>query len=105
MRKWSLVCLLSVALALGYTHRTNISYALADKNFVTFFNLSDTERGIATSAFFWTYGLLQLPAGALVDRMGAKFPLSIGLFCWCLFSAAAGSATTFWMLITFRLLL
>ena len=105
MRKWSLVCLLSVALALGYTHRTNISYALADKNFVNFFNLSDTERGIATSAFFWTYGLLQLPAGALVDRMGAKFPLSIGLFCWCLFSAAAGSATTFWMLITFRLLL
>ncbi|MBV8845720.1 MAG: MFS transporter [Bryobacterales bacterium] len=105
MRRWSLVCLLSVALAFAYTHRTNISFALADPNFIAFLRLTDTDRGTLNSAFFWTYGLLQIPAGSLVDRWGAKWPLSVGLFCWCLLSAATGLANTFWTVLALRLLL
>jgi MFS family permease len=105
MRRWSLVCLLSVALACAYTHRTNISFALADANFIAFLRLTDTDRGTLNSAFFWTYGLLQIPAGSLVDRYGAKWPLSVGLFCWCLFSAGTGLANTFWSVLALRLLL
>jgi len=105
MRRWSLVCLLSVALAFAYTHRTNISFALADPNFVAFLRLSDTDRGTLNSAFFWTYGLLQIPAGSLVDRFGAKWPLAAGLFCWCLFSASTGWVNTFWAVLALRLLL
>ncbi|HEY7336491.1 MAG TPA: MFS transporter [Bryobacteraceae bacterium] len=105
MRRWSLVSLLSVALAFAYTHRTNISFALADPNFVGFLRLTDTDRGTLNSAFFWTYGLLQIPAGSLVDRFGPKWPLSAGLLCWCLFSAATGLADTFWAVLSLRLLL
>ena len=105
MRRWSLVCLLSVALAFAYTHRTNISFALADPKFIAFLNLTDTDRGTLNSAFFWTYGLLQIPAGSLVDRFGAKWPLAAGLFCWCLLSAGTGLANTFWAVLALRLLL
>jgi MFS family permease len=105
MRRWSLVCLLSVALAFAYTHRTNISFALADPQFVSFLRLSDTDRGTLSSAFFWTYGLLQIPSGSLVDRFGAKWPLAAGLLCWCLFSASTGMANTFWSVLVLRLLL
>jgi MFS family permease len=105
MRRWLLVAILSIGLAFAYTHRTNISFVLADRTFVSFLNLTDRDRGTLTSAFFWTYGLLQIPAGALVDRFGTKWPLAAGLFFWCLFSAATGLAQTFWAVLALRLLL
>ena len=105
VRRWSLVCLLSLALAFAYTHRTNISFTLADPQFIAFLRLSDTDRGTLNSAFFWTYGLLQIPSGSLVDRFGPKWPLAVGVFCWCLFSASTGLVNTFWAVLALRLLL
>lgn len=105
MRRWWLAAILSVGLAFAYAHRTNISFALADKTFIGFLGLSDNDRGALTSAFFWTYGLFQIPAGALVDRFGTKWPLALGLFLWCLCSAATGMASTFWAVLILRLLL
>jgi MFS transporter, ACS family, D-galactonate transporter len=105
MLRWCLVCLLSVGLAFAYTHRTNISFVLPDPNFIAYFGLTDRGRGTLTSAFFWTYGLLQIPAGSLVDRFGPKWPLACGLFLWCLVSAATGLAGTFLTVLLLRLLL
>jgi MFS transporter, ACS family, D-galactonate transporter len=105
MRRWFLVCLLSVGLSIAYTHRSNIAYALASPEFVAQLQLSDTDRGLLGSAFFWTYGLLQLPAGLLVDRFGPKWPLAAGFLLWCLFSASCGIAQGFWTLLGFRMLL
>ncbi len=105
MRRWILVSLLSVALAFAYTYRSNISFALASPDFIAFFRLSDPDRGTLNSAFFWTYGLLQIPAGALVDRFGTKWPLAAGLFLWCLISASTGLAGTFGLILVMRLLL
>ncbi len=105
MRRWFLVCLLSVGLSFAYTHRTNIAYALAAPEFAAEFHLSDTGRGTLGSAFFWTYGLLQIPAGSLVDRFGPKWPLAAGFLLWCLCSAACGLAGGFLAMLGFRLLL
>lgn len=105
MRRWFLVCLLSVGLSIAYTHRSNIAYALASPDFIAEFHLSDTGRGLLGSAFFWTYGLLQLPAGSLVDRFGVKWPLAGGFLLWCLCSAACGIAGGFTALMGLRLLL
>lgn len=105
MRRWFLVCLLSVGLSIAYTHRSNIAYAIASPEFVAQLHLSDTDRGLLGSAFFWTYGLLQIPAGSLVDRFGPKWPLAGGFLLWCLFSAACGLANGFAALLGLRLLL
>lgn len=105
MRRWFQVCLLSIGLSIAYTHRTNIAYAIASPEFAAQLHLSDTGRGVLGSAFFWTYGLLQIPAGTLVDRYGPKWPLAAGFLLWCLSSAACGIAGGFAALLGCRLLL
>jgi ACS family D-galactonate transporter-like MFS transporter len=105
MRRWSLVCLLSLGIIIAYIDRTNLSVSLASADFKALFNLTDKDRGLLGSAFFWTYALLQIPAGFVVDRFGVKKPLAIGLFCWCAASAATAGATLLWQLLAMRLIL
>ena len=92
MRRWLLVCLLSVGVIIAYVDRTNLSVSLADPGFKKFFSLDDHQRGLLGSVFFWSYALLQIPAGFLVDRYGVKFPLAIGFTLWCGISALTAVA-------------
>src|SRR5271155_2429749 len=105
MRRWSLVCLLSLGIIIAYIDRTNLSVSLASVDFKTLFHLTDKDRGLLGSAFFWSYAILQIPAGFVVDRFGVKKPLAIGLFCWCAASAATAGATLLWQLVAMRLVL
>ncbi len=105
MRRWSLVCLLSLGVIIAYVDRTNLSVSLADPAFKTFFQLNDEQRGLLNSVFFWSYALLQIPAGFFVDRFGVKYPLAIGFGLWCVVSAVSGATQAVWQLIALRLLL
>jgi hypothetical protein len=66
---------------ISFVDRTSLSSALADKGFVHEFALSSVERGWLNSAFFWSYGLLQMPMGWLVDRYGVKWPYTSASCC------------------------
>jgi ACS family glucarate transporter-like MFS transporter len=59
--------------------------------------------GLALSAFFLTYTLLNLPAGNLADRYGAKPILGWAVAIWSLSSAFTGMATGLMGLVTARL--
>ena len=79
---------------IAYVDRVNLSVALASiPEFKSLFRLTDIDRGTLNSAFFWSYAVLQIPAGWLVDRYGVKFPYAIGFLCWSLVSAATALAT------------
>jgi len=43
------------------------------------FGLSYAQSGIVTSAFTLSYGLAQLPAGWLSDRVGPRYMLLVGI--------------------------
>jgi MFS family permease len=90
---------------IAYIDRTNLSVALASGDFKKTFQLSDSERGLLNSAFFWTYAALQIPAGYLTDRYGVRTPYAISFFLWSAVSAAAAFAGSFWQLVVLRLLL
>ncbi len=105
VRKWATVALLSVGMIIAYVDRANLSVALTVPDFKSFFILNDTDRGLLNSVFFWTYALLQIPAGWVVDHFGVRRPYAIGFLLWCLVSAATGMAQTFWMLVAARLVL
>ena len=105
MRRWALVCLLAVGVIIAYVDRTNLSIALASKDFRAFFDLTDSQRGLLNSAFFWTYTLMQIPAGLIVDRFGVRIPLAIGFALWCVVAAATSMSTAIWQLVACRLLL
>lgn len=53
------------------------------------------QMGWLLSAFLWAYAVAQLPAGALLDRIGPRRILPAGLVLWSLAQAAAGLVTGF----------
>jgi MFS family permease len=102
---WAGVWLLALSCIIAYVDRVNLSFAIIDSDFKRFFQISDTERGLVNSAFFWTYAALQIPAGWLVDRFGAKYPLAISFTIWSSLTALTAFTTGFAMLFAVRLLL
>lgn len=105
MRKWTLVTLLGLGVIIAYIDRTNLAIALASTEFKQFFALSDTGRGVLNSVFFWSYTVMQIPAGLLVDRFGVKRLLTVSFMAWCIVAAATAMAGAFWELVAARLLL
>jgi MFS transporter, ACS family, D-galactonate transporter len=104
-RKWVVVGLLSLGMVIAYIDRANLSVVLALKEFQQTFHPSDMERGLLNSAFFWSYALLQIPAGWIVDRYGVKFPYAIGFLFWTIFSALTGMVQSTSQLVALRFLL
>ncbi len=104
-RRWAVIGLLSVGMIIAYASRSNLSVALVTKDFIRSFQLSDTDRGLLNSAFFWAYAALQIPAGWVVDRYGVKWPYAFSFLFWCLASAGTAFAGTVGQLIALRILL
>jgi sugar phosphate permease len=57
------------------------------------FGLSKIAMGWASSAFNWSYALLQGPGGWMADRYGPRLVLAGALAWWSAFTAATGLAT------------
>lgn len=104
-RLWSIVGLLCLGMVIAYIDRTALSVAIAVPEFREHFNLTDSQRGLMNSAFFWSYALLQVPAGWFVDRYGVKYPYAVGFLFWSLISAGTALTRSVTQLFTVRLLL
>lgn len=103
--RWGTVVLLSLGMVIAYIDRANLSVALADADFKKHFQLSDTDRGLMNSFFFWSYAFLQIPAGWLVDKYGVKKPYAIAFVFWSLISAATSFAGSVSQILGLRFLL
>lgn len=104
-RKWLIIFLLSLGMVIAYIDRANLSAVLALKQLQGWMPLDDSGRGLLNSAFFWSYAVLQLPAGWIVDRYGPKRPYAIGFALWTLASAGAGLVSGMGELVVSRLVL
>ena len=67
--------------------------------------ISIAQSGWLLSSFLWVYMLCQLPAGAVVDRFGARLVLSTGLALWSFAQVLGGLVSSFWEFIGVRGLL
>ena len=52
--------------------------------------LSMAQMGYLLSAFLWAYAFAQLPAGAMVDKLGPRLLLTVGLSLWSLAQVLGG---------------
>ncbi|HKQ10601.1 MAG TPA: MFS transporter [Rhizomicrobium sp.] len=104
-RRWWIVVILAVGSVIAYADRVNLSFAIIDQQFKNFFLISNTERGFLTSAFFWSYAFLQIPAGWLVDKYGSKYPIAISFVVWSTLTALTSAVTGYGELFAIRLLL
>nr|WP_050797454.1 MFS transporter [Hylemonella gracilis] len=104
-RVWGVLALLTLGMLISFVDRTSLSSALADSRFVEAFALTNVDRGWLNSAFFWAYGLMQLPMGWVVDRYGVKRPYTICFALWCAATAITGAVTALAALILMRLII
>jgi MFS transporter, ACS family, D-galactonate transporter len=101
--RWLVLALLALGVLIAYTDRMNLSTALPAIQ--ASFPLSAAASGILLSAFFWSYTLLQIPAGWLVDRYGLKWPYAVRLLVWSAVSAATALVSSLNGLIAIRIVL
>jgi MFS family permease len=102
-RSGPVVTLLVIAVLINYVDRGSL--ALAAPLLAKDWGLSASQLGILLSAFFWTYVLLQVPVGWLVDRFNASSVLAAGFLAWSAATALTGLARGFAALLAMRLLL
>src|ERR1039458_4028927 len=69
------------------------------------FGLTDGELGWLFSGFFWSYALLQIPTGMILDRFGVTWVNRISTFLWSVMSAATAFAGGFGGILGARILL
>jgi sugar phosphate permease len=84
------LALLVIAGAVNYLDRSAVS--VANPLIRGDLGLSVGQMGLLLSVFAWAYGVAQLPAGILVDRLGAGRMLGAGLVMWSLAQASAAFA-------------
>jgi ACS family D-galactonate transporter-like MFS transporter len=104
-RCWTIVGLLCFAMMAAYFVRQAPAHAIQLPSFKRLFGLDEFENGVFLSAFYYSYALLQIPAGWVVDRFGVKRSLAVGFVFWSLAAACTGVATSFFTLCGFRVLL
>jgi MFS family permease len=97
------MALLIVSGVINYLDRGTL--AVANELVRADMGLSMGQMGVLLSAFSWTYAICQLPIGALVDRIGPRWLLGIGLIVWSVSQAAGGFASTFGYFVVARLIL
>lgn len=88
--KYGIVALLASATCINAIDRMTLSSAAPF--IINEFHLDPAIMGIALSAFFWPYALLQFPGGRLADRFGAKKVLAWAGLLWALATTSTGFA-------------
>src|SRR5580698_6409275 len=94
--------LLGLSVLINYVDRSNLSIAaplIKDE-----LGISASQLGTLLSAFFWTYALLQIPAGWLVDRFDVKWVFALGFFLWSAATAVTGVLHGFAALLVIRVI-
>jgi MFS family permease len=97
------VWMLAVSVFLNYVDRGAL--AIAMPQIQKELALDPENLGRLASAFFWTYALLQIPAGWLVEKYDVKWILAWGFALWSLATGLTGLASDFSALLGLRLLL
>src|ERR1700728_2698560 len=97
------LAMLVVAGTINYLDRGALS--VANPAIRNDLHLSLGEMGLLLSAFAWSYALVQLPVGGLVDRVGPRVLLGLGMALWSLAQAVSGLVTSFSQFIWARILL
>ena len=95
--------LLALSVLINYIDRSNLSIAaplIKDE-----LGISAWQLGKLLSAFFWTYALMQIPAGWLVDRFDVKWVFAAGFFIWSAATAVTGTLHGFAALLFIRVIL
>lgn len=102
-KRHRLLAMLFVTVVITYLDRSNLS--IAATAIAKDLQLDPAHMGLVFSAFGWSYALLQIPGGILVDRTRPRLLLALVIGLWSLATILQGFAGTFAILLSLRVLL
>jgi len=79
-RRWRIAFLLAFGVLVNFIDRINLSVSREALN--ASFGMSLVAFGYLSSAYNWTYALMQMPSGVLLDRFGVRRVGQISTFLW-----------------------
>ena len=97
------LAMLVVAGVINYIDRATL--AVANPLIRADLGLSIADMGYLLSAFLWAYAFAQLPCGAMVDKLGPRRLLAVGLSAWSLAQVIGGLVQGFGQFFSARILL
>lgn len=100
-RRFIIAGMLFISVVINYLDRSNLS--IVGPQLTEALHLNAVKMGFIFSGFGWSYALLQIPAGYLVDRVQPRFLYFLVLAIWSLATLILGFATGFAMLFILRL--
>lgn len=101
--RWWILGWALLAGILNYMDRSAISIAAPE--LIADLGLTRTDIGLLGTVFSLTYAFSQLPAGFLVDKLGARKMYFIAIAGWSIATALMAFGTKLWHFVTFRALL
>ena len=101
--RWKIGGLIGAGVLVNYFDRIGLSVAAPQLQ--KEFSLTPADMGLLFSAFFWSYALLQIPAGLILDRFGVTRIGRWGAFLWGVASVATAFAGGFAGIFVARMLL
>jgi len=102
-RRWGIGALLGVGVLINYIDRIGLS--VAAPQIKEMFDLTPVELGLLFSAFAWSYSLLQIPVGMVLDRFGPTRGGRWGAFLWGVASLITAFSSGFAGILVARIIL
>src|SRR5260370_35371575 len=78
--RYGILALLFVGVVINYLDRANLALALPVMG--VDLHLSTVEKGLVLSAFGWSYVLMQIPGGLIIDRFGPRRTFAPSVVTW-----------------------
>ncbi|WP_241840595.1 MFS transporter [Fictibacillus sp. S7] len=101
--RWTVVIWLLIGGIINYLDRANLS--IAAPQMMKDLGLTATDIGLLGTVFSWSYALMQLPAGWLIDRFGTKKVYTLALIWWSGATMLTGAVSKMGTFIFARVLL
>lgn len=101
--RWGIAALLGVGIIINYFDRVNLS--VATTALIKEFHFNNAEIGLILSSYLWSYAILQIPVGAILDRIGIKWIMRVGAILWTIASFMTAIVSGFGLIILSRIIL
>jgi sugar phosphate permease len=101
--RWLIAIVLGLGIIINYFDRVNIS--VGEPLLAADFHLSAGQLGILFSSFLWSYAVMQLPVGILLDRIGVKWLIRVGTVLWGIVTLLTAVVSGFGLIILMRIIL
>src|ERR1700728_2794362 len=101
-RRWRIAVLLGIGVLVNFFDRVNISVAHVALR--QSWGISALTFGVLARAYNWTYAVLQIPVGVMLDRWGVRRIGRVATLIWSMASFASGLATGVYSFFAARLL-